>query len=100
MRPSPVASGSACVRVPQGLHSRPGHLLVGVARRFTSRIRLTRIETGAEADATSLMEVLLLAAAEGSMLWIHAEGPDAAEAVRALQGALDGLADGREPQEP
>ncbi|MEZ4425090.1 MAG: HPr family phosphocarrier protein [Gemmatimonadota bacterium] len=91
-----IVTGVAHVGIRQGLHARPGHTLVQVANRFASRIDLTCVETGTQADARSLMDVLLLGAAEGTTLWIRAEGPDADQAVRALQRALDAISDGRE----
>lgn len=91
-----VVTGVAHVRARQGLHARPGHTLVQVANRFASRIELTCVESGTQADARSLMDVLLLGASEGTTLWIRAEGPDAGQAVRALQRALDAISEGRE----
>lgn len=87
-----MASGTVHIRVPKGLHARPGHVIVQVAQRFQSTITLQRADRDFTATATSLMDVLMLGAEENSTLWIRAEGPDAEDALRALQRALVDLA--------
>lgn len=65
-----------------GLHARPAMQFVDLANRFTSRVRVCKEQQCV--DAKSIMELLLLAAAAGTHLTIHAEGPDADQAVEAL----------------
>lgn len=65
-----------------GLHARAAAKLVGVAGRFESRIKL--IKDGRDADAKSIMSVMMLAATQGTELGIEIEGPDADEAWDAL----------------
>lgn len=65
-----------------GLHARPAMQFVEIAGRFTADVRLVRGEKSA--DAKSIMEVLMLAAENGSDLLIKAEGEDARQAVEAL----------------
>ena len=65
-----------------GLHARAAAKLVGVAGRFESRIKL--IKDGRDADAKSIMSVMMLAASQGTELGIEIEGPDADEAWDAL----------------
>ncbi len=65
-----------------GLHARAAAKLVGVAGRFESRIKL--IKDGRDADAKSIMSVMMLAATQGTELVVEIEGPDATEAWDAL----------------
>jgi len=65
-----------------GLHARAAAKLVGVAGRFESRIKL--IKDGRDADAKSIMSVMMLAATQGTELGIEIDGPDADEAWDAL----------------
>lgn len=65
-----------------GLHARAAAKLVGVAGQFESRIVL--VKDGREADAKSIMSVMMLAASQGTELDVHIEGPDESEAWGAL----------------
>ena len=70
---------------PLGLHARAAARFVHAASAFVCRIRVGR--GGREVDGKSIMGLLLLAAAQGSVITIIADGPDEAAAVAAL-GAL------------
>jgi phosphocarrier protein HPr len=77
----------ACTRdvsVPNalGLHARAAARFVQTASRFQSAIRVTRGER--TVDGKSIMGILLLAAARGTILTIAAEGPDATAALNEL----------------
>ncbi len=74
------------IRVPneQGLHARPSALIVKCAAGFEAEIFIRNESNGVEADAKKLMEVMMLAAPQGTELAIEAEGPDAAAAVACL----------------
>lgn len=65
-----------------GLHARAAAKLVAVAGRYESRIKLNK--EGREADAKSIMSVMMLAATQGTVLEVTIEGPDAQEAWSAL----------------
>jgi len=65
-----------------GLHARAAAKLVGVAGNYESRITLTKDDR--EADAKSIMSVMMLAASQGTDLEVDIDGPDAAEAWTAL----------------
>jgi phosphocarrier protein len=77
-----VVSRIATVTNPLGLHARAAARFVNVAAGFRSHVRVTRDAT--TTDGKSILGLLLLAAARGSLLTITAEGPDEAEAVEAL----------------
>jgi len=66
-----------------GLHFRPAMLLVDVANRFQAQVRLVKDQQ--VVDGKSIMEVMMLAAAKGTVLMIRAEGNDAEAAVAALE---------------
>jgi phosphocarrier protein len=82
MHEAAVTSRDATVVNPLGLHARAAARFVRLAGRFASQIRVTR---GARTmDGKSILGLLLLAAARGSVLTIAAEGPDEVEAVATL----------------
>lgn len=65
-----------------GLHARPAMALVDVANTFSCEITLARKNQAV--NAKSVMEVLLLAATQGSELTITARGDGAQEAIDAM----------------
>jgi phosphocarrier protein len=65
-----------------GLHARAAARLVNEASRFGAEITVRR--DGQEANAKSIMSVMLLAASRGSVLEFEARGADAEVALRAL----------------
>jgi phosphocarrier protein len=77
-----VTSHSVIVSNSLGLHARAAARFVHLASRFTSHIRVSR--DARMMDGKSIMGILLLAAAKGSLLTISAEGLDEAAAVSAL----------------
>jgi phosphocarrier protein HPr len=70
------------IRNSQGLHARPADMFARLARQFQSRIELVR--EGRRVEASSIMDLLTLGAAQGTELVLEAEGDDAQEAVEAL----------------
>ena len=67
-----------------GLHARAAAKLVRLAGGFASALTLQRKDTGAKADAKSILSVLMLAAACGTELVASAQGPDEQDAIEAL----------------
>ena len=65
-----------------GLHARAAARFVHLATRFNSQIRVSR--DAKVMDGKSIMGILLLAAARGTMITISADGPDERDAVEAL----------------
>ena len=74
-----------------GLHARAAAKLIDLASGFESRIRMYR--DGREADAKSIMQVMMLAASKGTDVEVAAQGPDAAEAVAAIERLVTGRFD-------
>ena len=70
-----------------GLHARSAAKFVHLATRFQSRGRVGR--HGREMDGKSIMGILLLAAARGSIITITADGSDEDEALQALVSLVE-----------
>ena len=75
-----------------GLHARAAAKLVQLTRQYESEIVLLRSDGGKhlEADARSILAILLLAAGHGSMVAVRASGKDEAEAVDCICEYLKG----------
>lgn len=65
-----------------GLHARAAAKFVHTAGAFRAHIRVARGER--EVDGKSIMGLLLLAAAQGSVITISASGVDEIDAIAAL----------------
>ena len=65
-----------------GLHARAAAKLVQLSNQFSATISLQK--EGEEADAKSIMEVLMLAGTQDTRLKIIAEGSDEEEAVEEI----------------
>jgi len=80
-----------------GLHARVSAQLVQLSSKFRADIHIIRLDrpTDGEADARSILSILLLAAACGTRVEVRAEGDDEQEAVRAvceyLEGSIPGV---------
>lgn len=72
------------VKARLGLHARAAAKLVRVANSFESTVELRRIDTGATADAKSILDILMLAAGSGTTLIAHVEGSDEEAAITAI----------------
>ena len=66
----------------QGLHARPADLVAREAQRWESRIEFIR--KSQRVDGKSILDLLTLAAEEGTHLVVEATGPDAREALDAI----------------
>ena len=80
------------VRNRNGLHARPSSVLAETALRFSETSLILRRDppaNPAEVDAKSIMELLLLEAGPGTELTLVAAGPQADEAVAALQSLFE-----------
>jgi phosphocarrier protein HPr len=65
-----------------GLHARPAAMLVQKASKFKSEIKIKKEDI--EANAKSILGVMMLAAEMGSFVIIKAEGEDEEQAVETL----------------
>jgi phosphocarrier protein len=69
-----------------GLHARASAKLTQLAGQFTSDIWVARNDR--RVNAKSIMGVMMLAAAKGTMLKIETDGPDEEAAMAALTGLI------------
>ena len=69
-----------------GLHARASAKLTQVAGRFGADVWLSR--SGRRVNAKSIMGVMMLAAAKGSTIVIETDGPDEAEAMKAIEDLI------------
>ena len=72
------------VKIPNslGMHARPAMQLVDLATRFEAAMKISK---GKQlVDAKSIMQVMTLAATQGTKLTLSALGPDATQAVAAV----------------
>lgn len=67
-----------------GLHARAAAQLVRLAGKYKSLITLHRYDTGAFANAKSILSVLALAAPIGTTLRLEVDGADESEAFTAI----------------
>ena len=67
-----------------GMHARPAMILAETAQAFDSDITLRRTDQDDAVDAKSIMQLMMLAATEGTELEIKADGHDAEQAVKRL----------------
>ena len=86
---SAPAAADAEARIPVlneiGLHARPAALVVELASRYESDLRLAKAAGGAPVSARSLTGLMTLGARLGDELLATASGPDAREALDALE---------------
>lgn len=67
-----------------GLHARAANRLAAEACRFTSNVSLLDPEIGRRVDAKSIMQLLMMAAGQGTGLSLEVDGPDEQEASETL----------------
>ena len=81
----PTTSKDIVVSNKLGLHARPAMQFVDVANQFKSDIKVLKFgEEPGEADGKSVMQMIILAATEGTPMRIEADGEDADQAVAKL----------------
>ena len=73
-----------------GLHARPSVKLTRLAKTFASEIQIAAGPEEPWIDAKSIVKVMAVKAAKGTTLRFRAKGPDAAEALAALQALVVG----------
>ncbi|MEE2526982.1 HPr family phosphocarrier protein [Hyphobacterium sp. HN65] len=66
----------------RGLHARASAKFVDLAADYDARVQVQRGDE--KVEASSIMDLLMLAAGHGTDIVIHAEGPQAEPALEAL----------------
>lgn len=72
-----------------GLHARPAGLFVATSAKFKSNIKIKNKTTEKSGNAKSIISVLTLALAKGTIVEIMAEGEDEQNAVDSLVTLLE-----------
>ena len=81
----PTASRDIMVSNKLGLHARPAMQFVDLANQFASKVTVSKGgDEPYDADGKSVMQMIILAAPQGTPLRIVAEGADADAAVEKL----------------
>ncbi len=91
-----VARKDVRVANPVGLHIRPAYLIARLASRYESAIEI--IKDGQSVNGKSVLEILMLAATQGTVLTVLARGRDADQAVAALTPVIEQESFAEEPQ--
>ena len=66
-----------------GLHARAAAKVVSIANEFESKIIITK--DGKNADARSIMKLLMLSASQGSRIIIEVNGTDQKDAMKSIE---------------
>ena len=95
MKEASPAAGEACVSTSgtarslrlvvaneRGLHARAAARFAALADRFAAEVEVEK--DGARVSGRSVMGLMMLAAAPGTTIEVHARGPDAVAALDAL----------------
>lgn len=69
-----------------GLHARAATLFVQTARPFAATVSVTKADQ--KVNGKSIIELMMLAAGQGSILRVDATGPDAEAALEALEALV------------
>ena len=70
-----------------GIHARPAAMFVKTANRFACDIFVEK--DGEKVNGKSIMGLMMLAAGPGSILTVHAHGPDASQALAELENLFE-----------
>ena len=70
-----------------GIHARPAGMLVKEAKKYQSKITITK--EGKSADASKLMAVMSLGVKCGQTVQIAVEGPDEEDAAAGIQAFFE-----------
>ena len=71
----------------KGLHARAAARFVKTASQFNAEVTVRK--NGTEVSGRSIMGLMMLAAASGTVIEVSASGPDAAAAVEALARLIE-----------
>ena len=71
-----------------GLHARPSASFVQTASKFQSEVKVEK--DGQVADGKSIMDLMMLAASQGTDITVKAQGQDAQAVLDALEMLIEG----------
>jgi phosphocarrier protein len=75
------------IQNPLGLHARPAMAFVDLANQFKAEIKVAKGDQ--VVDGKSIMQMMMLAATQGTELDIQADGADADDAITQIQDLVD-----------
>jgi phosphocarrier protein len=78
-----TATRTVLVTHSPGLHARPCLAIVNTVRRFQSQVKICKGDEAA--NAGEILEIMSLGVPQGTEVTLEAKGPDADEAVDALE---------------
>ena len=81
---SKVASGKIIISNRLGLHARPAMVFVETAMKFKAEITVRRTDQSESVDGKSIMQMMMLAATQGTEIEITATNDDCEDAVQEL----------------
>lgn len=70
-----------------GIHARPAAMFAKVAGEFSCEIRIQK--DGLDVNGKSIMGIMMLAAAQGNVIRVLADGGDAEKALFALEEIIE-----------
>ena len=82
-----IVEKNCTVRNKMGLHARPAALIVQTANKFPCEVTL--LKDGQNINGKSIMGVLMLAAAQGTVITVRAEGDDAQKCLDAISALFE-----------
>lgn len=82
-----ISSADVTITNKRGLHARASAKFVRIAEDFDATITVSK--DGMDVCGTSIMGLMLLAAAQGEGITIHAEGPQSHAALQALISLIE-----------
>lgn len=83
LKDAPCVSKELIIENRNGLHARPAALFVKTSNRYSAEVWVEK--EGERVNGKSIMGLMMLAAAKGTLLRIIAEGDDAQEVIEALE---------------
>jgi phosphocarrier protein len=87
MKPDPDCTREVVVKLENGLHLRPLSQIVKLAQKFSSEVSIRKGDR--TVDGKVMLDLLTLAAEQGSVLVLEARGADAAQAVEAITSLFE-----------
>ena len=87
MNPDPDCTREVVVKLENGLHLRPLSQIVQLAQRFSSELTIRKGDR--MVDGKVMLDLLTLAAEQGSVLVLEARGTDATQAVEAIAALFE-----------
>jgi len=83
----PILSKNLEIKNRLGLHARAAAQLVQVATQFEAEITVTK--EGQTVDGKSILGLMMLAAGQGSFIEVSVSGPQAADALAAIERLVE-----------